>query len=144
MLKVKTTICGCDQDIPSSCMNNETAIQQTILNRLTRSIESPITALWEKLKVLSTQPQIPPQHRQPDQDQVIKTACQSATLIQCIDSTHRIRIVKADLSNTNSNTCQTQQTSNVSGTVQNNTCSSNRVQSTELAQKKYHIIISFI
>jgi len=117
---------------------NETTIQQTILNRLTRSIESPITALWEKLKVLST-PQVPPQHRQPQQQQQQQeqqqATCQSATVIKCADSTHKIKIIKADLSNLNSNVCQ-QQTNLAIVTVENNTCSSNRVQSTELAQKK--------
>ena len=114
---------------------NETTIQQTILNRLTRSIESPITALWEKLKVLST-PQVPPQHRQPQQQQQEQqqTTCQSAAVIKCTDSTHKIKIVKADLSNLNSNVCQQQ--TNLAVTIENNTCSSNRVQSTELAQKK--------
>jgi hypothetical protein len=113
---------------------NETTIQQTILNRLTRSIESPITALWEKLRVLST-PQVPSQHRQPQQQEQQQTTCQSATVIKCTDSTHKIKIVKADLSNLNSNV-KCQQQTNLAVTVENNTCSSNRVQSTELAQKK--------
>lgn len=121
--KVKETLCGCDEIIPVECTKKAT---ENHFERLARSIESPITALWEKINGPSAVKQ-----DKPVKPVQTKPICESDKLIKC-NADQKIKVVKADLSNLDKNQCPS---SNVTVDQDRNFCNSTRIKSTELAQK---------
>ena len=61
-----------------------------------------------------------------------ESTCRPEKLIKCTDSSEKIKIVKADMSNLDQVKCPA---TNVTVDHDKNVCESTRIQSTELAQK---------
>lgn len=124
--ELSETICGCDEIIPTECRQKQ---DESTLKRLTRSIEQPITTLWEKIKWVA---QDEPTQEQQNQNLTQQSSCQTERLIKCNNPTETIKIVKADMSNSDKNKCPA---SNTTVDTNKNDCESTRIQSTELAQQ---------
>ena len=65
-------------------------------------------------------------------EQQQQPSCQSVTQIKCADAKQRIQVIKADVTNKDSSVCPV---STLSVDPEQSACTSNRIKSTELAQK---------
>jgi len=132
IVELKETVCGCDESISSECLAQQ---KESHLQRLTRSIEQPISALWEKIKWSANDEDEPANQQEKENaksEQQKEALCKSEKLIKCSDESQKIKIIKADMSNSDKNRCPA---SNVTVDEVKNVCQSTRIQSTELAQK---------
>jgi len=131
-IELRKTVCGCDENIASTCLTVEqNQTESSFTKRVARSIET-VSSLWSMLKSMANQVQTSPENQNDEkQQQQHQQSCNSVTKIKCGDS-QRIQVIKADVTNADLTVCPA---SNLNVDPEQSACSSNRIQSTELAQK---------